>query len=60
MRPTPSKPFADPDNIETLPASELVTEVATPVSDSCWDSEAPTAVHTRRPLFARPPRLPQT
>ena len=59
MRPTPSKPFTDPDNVETLPASELVTEVATPVSDS-WDSEAPTAVHSRRPLFAGPPRLPTT
>jgi hypothetical protein len=59
MRPTTSKPFVDPDHVETMPASELVTETATPVSDS-WDSEAPTAVHTRRPLFARPPRLPQT
>jgi hypothetical protein len=59
MRPTTSKPFVDPDDVETMPASEVVTETATPVSDS-WDSEAPTAVHTRRPLFARPPRLPQT
>jgi hypothetical protein len=58
MGPTPQT-FADPDAVETLPASELVTETATPISDS-WDSEAPTAVHTIRPLFARPPRLPQT
>jgi len=59
MLATPSAPVLDPDNIETIPASELVTEIATPVSDS-WDSEAPTAVHARRPLFARPPRLPQS
>ena len=56
---TPSKFFADPDEIETMPVTEEVTETATPVSDG-WDSEAPTAVHTRRPLFARPPPLPQT
>jgi hypothetical protein len=59
MEPTSSKPFADPDTVETIRASELVAEAATPVSDS-WDSEAPTAVHSRRPLFAGPPRLPQT
>jgi hypothetical protein len=59
MRVTPNPPFADPDEVETLPASEVLTEPAKPASDS-WDSEAPTAVHTRRPLFARPPRMPQT
>jgi hypothetical protein len=58
MRVNQTETFADPDEMETLPASEL-TKTATPVS-ATWDSEAPTAVHTRRPLFARPPRLPQT
>jgi hypothetical protein len=59
MRTTPIDAFADSDNVETLPADEWVTETATPVSDA-WDSEAPTAVYTRRPLFAGPPRLPTT
>jgi len=58
MGPTPTDAL-DPDNVETMPATEPVAEPAPPVSDS-WDSEAPTAVHARRPLFARPPRLPQT
>jgi hypothetical protein len=50
----------DPDAVETVPAGpELVTESGMPISDS-WDSEAPTAVHSRRPLFAGPPRLPTT
>lgn len=57
MRSKPNDAFTDSDNVETLPADELPPESATPVSDS-WDSEAPTAVHTRRPLFAGPPRLP--
>jgi hypothetical protein len=57
MRPTLSQTFTDPDEVETLPPSELVMEPAMPISDS-WDSEAPTAVITRRPLFARPPPLP--
>jgi hypothetical protein len=59
MGPNPSRPFEDPDTVETLPAGEAVAEFATPISDT-WDSEAPTAVHSRRPLFAGPPRLPQT
>jgi len=59
MRSTPSQPSTDPDNVETMPATEAVTEPAPPVSDT-WDSEAPTAVQTRRPLFAGPPLLPQT
>ncbi|MEI9947685.1 MAG: hypothetical protein WDO74_01555 [Pseudomonadota bacterium] len=54
-----SEPSSDPDAVPTLPASELVTEAGAPISDG-WDSEAPTAVHSRRPLFAGPPRLPST
>ncbi len=49
----------DPDSVKTVPASELVTESGEPISDA-WDSEAPTAVHSRHPLFAGPPRLPTT
>ncbi|HEX3854181.1 MAG TPA: hypothetical protein VHW01_24625 [Polyangiaceae bacterium] len=60
MRPTPSDNLEDPDLVETIPATDLVeAELATPNPDS-WDSEAPTAVHSRRPLFAGPPRLPTT
>jgi hypothetical protein len=59
MRSTPSDPFEDPDLIETLPASaRTAAEVATPFEP--WDSEAPTVVHARRPLFAPPARLPST
>ncbi|MEI9935603.1 MAG: hypothetical protein WDO69_00130 [Pseudomonadota bacterium] len=54
-----SEPSSDSDSVQTLPAAELVTESGLPISDS-WDSEAPTAVHSRRPLFAGPPRLPST
>ena len=57
MRSNPNDAFADSDNVDTLPADDLPPETGMPVSDS-WDSEAPTAVHTRRPLFAGPPRLP--
>jgi hypothetical protein len=57
MRSKPQDAFADSDNVETLPAEELPLETGTPISDS-WDSEAPTAVHALRPLFAGPPRLP--
>ena len=61
MRSTPSEPFEDPDLIETLPATDRdMTDSVAPVSDEGWDSEAPTAVHSRRPLFAGPPRLPST
>ena len=56
---SPSEPKSDPDSVQTIPASELVTESGMPISDT-WDSEAPTAVHSRRPLFAGPPRLPST
>jgi len=56
---SPSDHASDPDSIQTLPASELVTENGAPLSEG-WDSEAPTAVHSRRPLFAGPPRLPTT
>ena len=60
MRSIPTDPFQDQDLVETLPATESdMTESAPPLSDS-WDSEAPTAVHSRRPLFAGPPRLPTT
>ena len=61
MRPTHAQTFADPDTIDTLPASELLTETAASAFDG-WDcdSEAPTVVQTRRPLFAGPPPLPQT
>jgi hypothetical protein len=57
MQPTPPESASNPDKVETLPASEVVTEPAKPAS-ATWDSEALTAVHTRRPVFARPPRLP--
>ena len=60
MRSIHSQDLEDPESVETLPASELSTaEAATPSPDA-WDSEAPTAVHSRRPLFAGPPRLPTT
>ncbi|HKO50068.1 MAG TPA: hypothetical protein VJV79_20195 [Polyangiaceae bacterium] len=58
MKPS-SEPCSNPDAVQTVPVSGLVTESGTPVSD-VWDSEAPTAVHSRRPLFAGPPRLPTT
>ena len=57
MRPTSSEPVEDPELVQTLPASESHSEALVSPSDS-WDSEAPTAVHSRRPLFAGPPRLP--
>jgi len=61
MRPTPSDSFEDPDLVETIPATDLTAaELAMPDSDGWGDSEAPTAVHARRPLFAGPPRLPTT
>jgi hypothetical protein len=60
MRSTPSDGLADPDNVETMPATHPVTESAMPASDAAFDSEAPTAVHARHPLFAGPPRLPRT
>jgi hypothetical protein len=58
MRSTTSD-TTDSDSVDTIPASELAPESAPPASDS-WDSEAPTAVHSRRPLFAGPPPLPTT
>lgn len=61
MRSKPSESFEDPDLIETKPVSARdVADSVAPVSDAGWDSEAPTAVHSRRPLFAGPPRLPST
>ncbi len=59
MGPTQEEILSEPDDVDTLPASKVLAEVARPSSDTAWDSEAPTAVHTRRPLFARPPRLPE-
>ncbi len=59
MRSTPSESVEDKDLVQTLPATEVSAECAPTPSDS-WDSEAPTAVHSRRPLFAGPPRLPNT
>ena len=56
---SPSEPNRDSDSVKTVPAAALETESGAPISD-VWDSEAPTAVHTRRPLFAGPPRLPTT
>jgi hypothetical protein len=56
---SPSEPKGDPDSVKTMPVNEIVTESGAPMSD-VWDSEAPTAVHSRRPLFAGPPRLPTT
>ncbi|MEO8904266.1 MAG: hypothetical protein ABI488_18040 [Polyangiaceae bacterium] len=59
MRVTPSEAFEDPDLVQTLPATDLdMTDPVAPAVDNGWDSEAPTAVHARRPLFAGPPRLP--
>ena len=57
---SPSDLTDDPDLVQTQPASELGKVTNPPASDSGWDSEAPTAVHSRRPLFAGPPRLPTT
>jgi hypothetical protein len=61
MRSKPTESFEDPDLIETMPVSarDMADSVA-PISDAGWDSEAPTAVHSRRPLFAGPPLLPKT
>ncbi|MEP7053237.1 MAG: hypothetical protein ABJB12_22940 [Pseudomonadota bacterium] len=60
MRSIPSDPFEDHDLIETLPASGRdLTDPVAPVSDAGWDSEAPTAVYSRRPVFAGPPPLPK-
>ncbi|MET0794554.1 MAG: hypothetical protein ABW061_23745 [Polyangiaceae bacterium] len=59
MRSTTSEPVEDPDLIHTLPATEPSGD-ASPAPSDTWDSEAPTAVHSRRPLFAGPPRLPNT
>ncbi|HEX3773192.1 MAG TPA: hypothetical protein VHV51_01950 [Polyangiaceae bacterium] len=50
--------LADPDEIDTVPANEVPTQASLPVPENAWDSEAPTSVHARKPLFARPPRLP--
>ncbi len=62
MSSTPSESFEDPDLIETLPASgRTQAEIDAPVSsNAAWDSEAPTAVNSVRPVFAGPPRLPTT
>jgi len=59
MRSNPSDSYDDPDLVETLPVSSLTSDNGLPISDS-WDSEAPTAVHAKHPLFAGPPRLPTT
>lgn len=56
---SPSERTDEPDSVKTVPLNERVTESGAPISD-VWDSEAPTAVHSRRPLFAGPPRLPTT
>ncbi|HYQ43105.1 MAG TPA: hypothetical protein VER11_14085 [Polyangiaceae bacterium] len=56
---SPSEPNPNPDSVKTVPTTGPVTESGEPISD-VWDSEAPTAVHSRRPLFAGPPRLPTT
>jgi len=58
MGPTQDRMDSEPDDVDTLPADQVQADLATPISDTGWDSEAPTVVHTRRPLFARPPRLP--
>lgn len=59
MRSNPSDYSEDPDLVETLPVSALTPDDGLPISDG-WDSEAPTAVHAKHPLFAGPPRLPTT
>ncbi|HEY4104462.1 MAG TPA: hypothetical protein VGM44_11245 [Polyangiaceae bacterium] len=59
MKSTPNPDaFSDPDEIDTMPASDVPTQTSIPVPENAWDSEAPTSVHARKPLFARPPRLP--
>ncbi len=58
----PSTPSSTDDSEQstTLPPVERKESKAPDSSDTGWDSEAPTAVHSRRPLFAGPPRLPTT
>lgn len=56
---SPSETNSDPDSVKTVPVNPCVTESGAPIADG-WDAEAPTAVHSRRPLFAGPPRLPTT
>jgi len=51
--------ISEADSVETIPASAPAAEGGAPISDT-WDSEAPTAVQARHPLFAGPPRLPTT
>jgi hypothetical protein len=59
MQAISSEPAEDSDLVQTLPVSERPS--GAPVStEGSWDSEAPTAVHARRPPFAGPPRLPNT
>jgi len=53
-----NEPTSETTDADTLPVSKVAAEIARPISENAWDSEAPTVVHTRRPLFARPPRLP--
>lgn len=62
MRPTPSEELEDPDLVQTLPVTALTgADLATPTpSPDAWDEEAPTAVNSRSPLFAGPPRVPTT
>jgi hypothetical protein len=61
MRSTPVESFEDPDLIDTIPASAHTrADVDAAPMSACWDSEAPTAVNARRPVFAPPPRLPTT
>ena len=57
MRPNQFQSADDPDLVQTLPVTALAADNGLPISDS-WDSEAPTAVHAKHPLFAGPPRLP--
>jgi hypothetical protein len=61
MRSTPSESFEDPDSVDTIPASARTqADVDAAPMSSGWDSEAPTAVNSRRPVFAPPPRMPTT
>lgn len=59
MRSSPDE-TDDPEQSTTRPPNESKESKAPASSDNGWDSEAPTAVHSRRPLFAGPPRLPTT
>jgi hypothetical protein len=64
MQQTTQYPFGDSDlvgesdSVKTLPAEALLEPSDSDPPHDIWDDEATTVVHVRRPVFARPPRLP--